>query len=463
MKIPKIIHRVWLGHNPLPEEFKEYGKTWAKHHPEWDIILWTEETLPSMINKEYLDLCNTYSEMSDIIRYELLYQFGGIYIDTDFECLKPIDELVEDLEVFASTEDNIHICGGFFGSVPKHPLVKQLIDAIPPALESSIGKTSDWRIGPRFVTSQLKGTNITILPKDYFYPYLPGQESLKNNLHLNDVAYAAHHWAASWIDKKPTPSPSPKKQTTGDLIDDTSFEVVKKSMEKHPFMSIVIPYRMNNIQRKDAMICVVKELKRQFPSSEIILGYDNKNTEFSRALAINNGVRASKGDLLFISDSDMMIPNGDIRTSLEMLDDHEMVIPYGKVYDLYPRITEKILKSCTRPSYKILRAESMGVRDIRGDRLGGGMLIISREYFDEVGEYDERFVGWGWEDTAFCWKVDIKYEGYGLNTYGEAYHLWHERDNRTNNQNAILAGKIKKELEIGQMEKEKKKNIMPYI
>ena len=196
MKVNKIFHHIWLG-SPLPKNVKRYRKTWHKHHPDWKMMLWRDKNLPEMINQDYLELCNTYSEMSDLIRYELLYQYGGVYLDTDFECYKNIEPLINDYELFISTEDYRHLCGGFVGSIPKHPIIKRLIDRIPGQLKATVGKTSDLRIGPSFVTENIHPSEIAILDKIYFYPYLPGQQYERDN--KNGVAYAAHHWHGSWL------------------------------------------------------------------------------------------------------------------------------------------------------------------------------------------------------------------------------------------------------------------------
>jgi len=196
--IPKIIHHVWLGNKPFPEEFNRYRLSWMKHHPTWTMMFWDEDNLPKLINQNSLKLCNTYSEMSDVIRYELLYKYGGIYLDCDFSCYKNVEPLIKDLKLFISTEDNVHLSGGFIGSVPKHPIIKRLIRLIPKNLEMSKGKTSDLRIGPKWLTNNVRKDEITILPKEYFYPYLPWEIEKKENLKKNKICYAAHHWKRSW-------------------------------------------------------------------------------------------------------------------------------------------------------------------------------------------------------------------------------------------------------------------------
>lgn len=202
MKIPKKFHQVWLGRKPLPKKFRRYQKSWKKNHKDWEFNVWTEKNLPKdILNLDCLELCNNYSEMSDVLRYSLLYweKGGGIYLDVDFRNFKPIDPLINDLDIFISTEDNHHLCGGFIGAVPGHPLIKRLIDLIPNKLKSTMSKSSDHRIGPRFISQNISWDEINVLPKEYFYPYLPGQQFKRDTFKNKGIAYASHEWAGSWL------------------------------------------------------------------------------------------------------------------------------------------------------------------------------------------------------------------------------------------------------------------------
>lgn len=201
MIVPRVFHRIWLG-SALPKKYKKYGRTWKKHHPSWEMKLWTERNLPDdLLNMNCLELCNNYSEQSDVLRYSLLYKYGGVYIDTDFENYKNIEPLLSKLDIFASSEDNYHICGGFMGSTPEHPIIKRLINLIPTTLKSTMNQPSDHRIGPKFVTENISWDEITVLPREYFYPYLPNvfrSIQIQDKADSRKTAFAAHHWAKSW-------------------------------------------------------------------------------------------------------------------------------------------------------------------------------------------------------------------------------------------------------------------------
>src|SRR3954452_9252859 len=86
--IPRIIHRVWLGDGAMPPEYEAFGETWAQHHPGWEMRLWRSSDLPPLRNQDLFDRATSFAQQSDIARYELLLRHGGVYVDTDFECLR---------------------------------------------------------------------------------------------------------------------------------------------------------------------------------------------------------------------------------------------------------------------------------------------------------------------------------------------------------------------------------------
>ena len=92
---------VWLGPDPLPAEFEPFLESWRRHHPDWELKLWGEDNLPADLRRaEVYDTERQPVERADILRLELIWRFGGVYVDTDFECYRPIDELIEGADFF---------------------------------------------------------------------------------------------------------------------------------------------------------------------------------------------------------------------------------------------------------------------------------------------------------------------------------------------------------------------------
>jgi mannosyltransferase OCH1-like enzyme len=192
--IPKVFHRIWLG-GSMPEEFIHYGETWKAHNPGWTLKLWTEENLTT----RYPDLvkrCWKYRHESNIYRYELLLREGGIYIDTDFECLRPIGPLIEGMDAFSAyqlDEPSLEgaIAPGLFGTVPGAPFMNDLVEHIPDAFS----ETHWLNCGPPYFTSIVRRhPEVHIFPRLHFYPYL--WDELERKAEVFDHAYAVHHWSS---------------------------------------------------------------------------------------------------------------------------------------------------------------------------------------------------------------------------------------------------------------------------
>ena len=68
MRIPRIFHQIWVGPDPFPEEFAGYQETWIRHHPEWELRFWTEENLPTDLERrEVYELLRRPAERADIL------------------------------------------------------------------------------------------------------------------------------------------------------------------------------------------------------------------------------------------------------------------------------------------------------------------------------------------------------------------------------------------------------------
>ena len=120
-KIPKTLHWIWIGPKPFPLESVDYVRSWLGKHPDWTCYFWTDRVRalphPSLkvrmiqdLNweKEKLLECynnsENYAEKSDILRIEILYQEGGIYVDHDVKCLESFDALNQAFDLYCGME-----------------------------------------------------------------------------------------------------------------------------------------------------------------------------------------------------------------------------------------------------------------------------------------------------------------------------------------------------------------------
>ena len=188
--IPRILHQVWVGPNPMPQEHLDYRESWRRHHPGWELRLWTEENLPTdLVRKEAYERLRNPAERSDIIRLEVLLRFGGIYVDTDVECLRSIEPLLEGVEFCTTYVKRGMLSNAFIGAKPGHPILERAVRELRPRTEYGVDREAT---GPVFLTKLIRQyPEVTIFPLGYFYASSPSQY---------ERAYAINHVARSWLE-----------------------------------------------------------------------------------------------------------------------------------------------------------------------------------------------------------------------------------------------------------------------
>lgn len=209
--IPKIIHACWLGNAEMPQDQKEYVEGWKKLHPDYEIKVWKDEDF-----NEYLDDSlfvqdalkkKKYGFLSDYFRFTVLYKFGGIYIDTDIEIFKNLDEFLN-CKMFMGFIFDSSIGTALFGTEKDNPLMLEWLEILKSDYERKKAFTvsNDWITKyflEHFDDFRLTGKRqslecgIEIYPKDYFERYQVDKKS--------GGGYAEHHCASSWSDNKGTP------------------------------------------------------------------------------------------------------------------------------------------------------------------------------------------------------------------------------------------------------------------
>jgi|SRR5581483_4066883 len=190
MRIPRVFHQIWLGPSALPEEYRRFQRTWLDHHPGWEHRLWTEENLPGDLRRpEAAEKLRAPAERANILRLELLWRDGGVYVDTDFECLCSIEPLIEAAELFITLAKPDRVNNALMGSVPGHHLLDRALTEIRPVEYYGHDKAAT---GTRFLDRLLLGRDeVTLLDHELFYPQTEEARAR---------AYAIHHMARSWKD-----------------------------------------------------------------------------------------------------------------------------------------------------------------------------------------------------------------------------------------------------------------------
>ncbi|MBI2743033.1 MAG: hypothetical protein HYX48_03870 [Chlamydiales bacterium] len=231
VKIPKTIHFIWLGPKAFPPESVENVRMWMAQNPDWTVKFWTDRDRPTPcrgmqkvfvkdFNFSRLGHCyiqsQNYGEKSDILRYEILNQEGGVYVDHDANCLQPFLPLHTAYDFYCGLEtphepfvgQSVTCGNGVIGSRPNHPALRKVIDLIAQHWEG-LGKKYQGRdsysrtevVMQRTyiaLTNALKedilnrDSNVDIvLPASYFFAK-SGMPSL----------YSKHFYATAWSDQK---------------------------------------------------------------------------------------------------------------------------------------------------------------------------------------------------------------------------------------------------------------------
>lgn len=207
-KIPKKIHYCWFGGNPLPELALKCIESWKKFCPDYEIIEWNENnfdiTCCDYVKEAYE--AKKWAFVSDCCRFFVLYQQGGIYLDTDVEIIKPIDSLLDCS--FVGFEGKSVVASGLIrGVVPGDTICKQMLDSYNNDRflldDGSLNlKTVCERETEIFRSYGLKtdGSMQTVMttrvfPSEYFCPL----DNVTWKLNITENTYTIHHYDSSWI------------------------------------------------------------------------------------------------------------------------------------------------------------------------------------------------------------------------------------------------------------------------
>ncbi len=208
--IPKIVHVIWVGPLEPPPIYTACLESIEKFLPEWDCMIWTDKEVAELglYNQQYYDEENNYGAKADIARYEILYRFGGVYLDVDFTLLKPLDVLHHTYEFYTGmmpANCKAVVTNGIIGSVAGHPILADAIEAIkdhrkPVSIERRTGPIH-FQKSFVTVTEALPEAKIISLPRSFFFPLDQTHKRLRQeqiDALIKPEAFAVHFWSGSW-------------------------------------------------------------------------------------------------------------------------------------------------------------------------------------------------------------------------------------------------------------------------
>jgi len=207
--IPKIIHYCWFGGNPLPELAIKCIASWKKYFPDYEIKEWNETNydVHKIIYTSEAYYARKYAFVSDYARFDILYQYGGIYFDTDVEVIKPFDDILKNggFMGFELTEKvNAGLGMGFNAGLE---ILCQILEFYASLKFINSDGSYNTKTVVEFVTDILKKIGLKdenkmqhfdgfiIYPVDFFCPmsFITGKIDITENTH------SIHHFEGSWI------------------------------------------------------------------------------------------------------------------------------------------------------------------------------------------------------------------------------------------------------------------------
>ena len=205
-QIPRIIHYAWFGNKPIPEEHQKYIAGWKKLCRDYEFVCWNESNYDVSKNQY---MYQAYKEkkwgfVPDYLRKDVIYSYGGVYLDTDVEMIRPLDDLLYQ-EGFCGFEGTRVSFGLGFGAVPGLPIMREMRDAYD-NMTFAFKPRQEMLIGPDYETMQLERHSLQ-LTGEYqsvagltVYPteVLSGTVPFTGESIVTPITYTVHHYAGSW-------------------------------------------------------------------------------------------------------------------------------------------------------------------------------------------------------------------------------------------------------------------------
>lgn len=192
-RIEKIIHQTWKS-TDIPQHYVKWIKTWTKNHPDWKYMFWTDESARKLIADKYSNLLPAYDSYlenirrADAMRYVILYEYGGIYVDLDMESLRPLNSIVRKYSCILPQEPYEHpiidsnfehlVINAFMACKKGHPLMKTFHENLPKFshmwnLLDSTGPHYITLLYREYIQTKFDPTSddgVYLAPAEYFFP-----------------------------------------------------------------------------------------------------------------------------------------------------------------------------------------------------------------------------------------------------------------------------------------------------
>lgn len=210
--IPKILHACWFGGKPLPNDVLSNLETWEKYNPDYEIKIWNEKNFNVSENsyaKEAYDN-KKFAFVTDYVRLKVLYEYGGIYMDTDVEVLKSFDNLLS-LPAFSGFEGPNRIPTGTMGAEKHNKWIRLLLDYYDDRhfvledgnldLTTNVKTITDITVAnyPIILNNTMQSFDDFVM---FPFDYLCAKDLVDGVVKKTKNTYTVHHFAGSWTSPK---------------------------------------------------------------------------------------------------------------------------------------------------------------------------------------------------------------------------------------------------------------------
>lgn len=208
--IPKIIHYCWFGKKEKPDLIKTCIKSWEKILNDYTIMEWNETnydiTAYKYVEEAYKE--QKFAFVSDVVRLDVLYEHGGIYLDADVEVFKKFDNLLNTDKCILGFEEKNYVATSFIAAPPKNSFIKYFLKTyIENSFYNNDGTldttTNVYKLTSILIekglaqnnTLQTLSNNIMVFPQEYFSPY----DYINCISKQSSKSYCMHHFYVSWL------------------------------------------------------------------------------------------------------------------------------------------------------------------------------------------------------------------------------------------------------------------------
>jgi mannosyltransferase OCH1-like enzyme len=235
-KIPKVIHYCWFGQKPLPLAAKKCIQSWEKYCSDFEIIEWNEKNFNLNSNRYVREAYENkkWAFVTDFVRLKVLYEYGGIYMDTDVEVVKPLDGFLE-LNGFSGFEWYDRIPTGIIGSTKKNKWIECLLNEYESKKFIKDDGSIDLTTNVKIITDKTKEMYsiklnnqeqsfeyVTFYPFDWFCAKDLSDGKIKSTQNTHTI----HHFSGSWI--------TPKKKIIRKIINIFGIQNINRAVQlKH--------------------------------------------------------------------------------------------------------------------------------------------------------------------------------------------------------------------------------------